>query len=54
MKQRCHNGFVCPKCGNNEYYFIKSRHNYQCKQCSYQLSVTSRTIFHKTRTPFRK
>ncbi len=51
---RWHNGFVCPKCGNHEYYFIKSRLNYQCKQCNYQSSVISRTIFHKTRIPFRK
>ena len=47
-------GFVCPKCGYNEYYFIKRRKLYQCKTCGHQASVTAGTVFHKTKTPLKK
>jgi transposase-like protein/predicted RNA-binding Zn-ribbon protein involved in translation (DUF1610 family) len=46
-------GFVCPKCGHKEYYFVATRHLYQCKQCRYQASLTAHTIMHRTRTPLR-
>jgi transposase-like protein len=48
------NGFICPKCGHNEYYNIKSRHLYQCKHCNHQASVTAGTIMEKTKTPLVK
>ena len=49
FKVRWSNGFKCPKCGHTEYYKIKSRHLFQCAKCQHQTSVTSGTIFHKTR-----
>ena len=49
FKVRWSNGFKCPKCGHTEYYEIKSRHLFQCTKCQHQASVTSGTIFHKTR-----
>ena len=47
-------GFICPRCGHREAYFTKTRKLYQCKNCGYQASVTSRTLFHRTRVPLRK
>jgi len=47
-------GFVCPKCGHNECFNIKSRNRYQCKSCNHQPSITSGTIFDRTRTPLVK
>lgn len=53
VKQRWPNGFVCPKCGHDKACFIDTRHLFECKKCGYQASVTTGTIFHKTRTPLR-
>jgi len=50
FKQRWPNGFICPQCGCDQYSFIKTRKLYQCSNCRSQCSVTSGTIFHKTRT----
>ena len=48
-------GFVCPKCGvKDEPYNIKSRHQYQCRHCNHQASVTAGTIMDITRTPLKK
>lgn len=44
-------GFECPQCGHSEYYEIKKRHLYQCRNCRHQTSVTANTIFHRTRIP---
>lgn len=54
LKQRWKDGFVCPKCQHKQGYFIRTRLLYQCKSCRHQVSITSGTIFHKTRTPLRK
>jgi transposase-like protein len=51
---RWSNGFVCPKCGHNEYFNIKSRHLFQCKRCNHQASVTAGTIMEKTQLPLVK
>jgi transposase-like protein len=48
------NGFVCPKCGHTEYFNIKSRHLFQCKNCNHQASVTAGTIMEKTQLPLVK
>ena len=48
-------GFVCPKCGvKDEPFNIKSRHQYQCRHCNHQASVTAGTIMDRTRTPLKK
>lgn len=54
IKQRWGNGYICPKCGYLEAYYIKTRITFQCKQCRHQVSLTSGTIFHKTKIPLRK
>jgi hypothetical protein len=46
-------GFLCPRCGHGESYWIESRRLDQCRGCRYQASVTAGTIFHRTRVPLR-
>jgi len=53
-KKRWPEGFVCPKCGHRECFNIKARNRYQCKSCNHQPSITSGTIFDRTRTPLVK
>jgi transposase-like protein len=38
-------GPVCPRCGSNEYGFLKSRQLWQCKGCRKQYSAKVGTIF---------
>ena len=40
-------GFLCPRCGHDDYYFIHKRELYQCKACKHQASLTAGTIFHR-------
>jgi transposase-like protein len=47
-------GFVCPRCGSVEYYYITTQKRYECKHCHRQTSVTAGTVFHKLRQPLRK
>lgn len=47
-------GFECPRCSCREYTLMESRVLYLCSACRYQASVTSGTIFHKSKTPLRK
>lgn len=54
FKTRWPNGFRCPRCGNERFYRLVTRHLYQCVQCRYQASVTAGTIFHRSRIPLRK
>jgi hypothetical protein len=54
MEQRWGNDFVCQKCGNNKFWYIAQRRLYECSKCNTQTSVTSGTIFHKTRVPLLK
>ncbi len=47
---------ACPKCGVVEpnYYRVKSRKCYECKDCGKQLSPLANTIFHKSDTGLKK
>ena len=51
VEKRWPNGFVCPKCGHTEYYPIKRKKLFQCKNCKHQTSITAGTIFHKLKQP---
>ena len=51
FQKRWPNGFICPRCGQTSYSFIRTRKLYQCMNCRYQVSITAGTIFHKTRKP---
>ncbi len=45
------NGYVCPKCGATEAYYLKTRRRYQCKCSKHQTSVTANTIMHRSHLP---
>ena len=46
--------YKCPECDHAEAYFHQPRRLFQCKGCGYQASLTTGTIFHRTRVPLRK
>jgi transposase-like protein len=52
-KLRWANGFVCPSCGSVAEAYRASRTRLMCRDCQRQSTVTSGTIFDKTRTPLR-
>jgi transposase-like protein len=54
FKMRWSHGFICPRCGYDQYYELSKRGLYQCKACKYQCSLTAGTVMHRTRTPLRK
>lgn len=47
-------GFICPRCGYGEAWFVRTRNILDCKSCRAKISLTAGTIFHKTRTPLVK
>jgi hypothetical protein len=54
-KTRWPRGFVCRECGGKEYWLILTQQRlYKCRNCRNRVSLTSGTIFHKTRTPLLK
>ena len=54
FKMKFYEGFKCPQCNHDEYYFCKRKKLYQCKACKHQTSVTAGTIMHRSRTPLIK
>lgn len=53
VQSRWPSGFICPRCGNRDYYWIPTRKLLQCKKCGYQASVTARTVMHRSKMPLR-
>lgn len=53
---RWQEGFLCSKCGERSAIRIATRRMplYECRACRAQVSLTSGTIMHKSRTPLRK
>lgn len=47
-------GFVCRECGHKSYCQLKCRKTLQCNRCKHQQSLTSGTVFDKTRLPLTK
>ena len=47
-------GFQCPRCNQGEYTLLENRNLLMCRACRYQASITSGTVFHKTKTPLLK
>jgi len=45
-------GFVCPKCGNDDYWSVNGK-LFTCKSCRHQASVLAGTIFQDTRKPLK-
>ena len=48
VRQRWPDGFVCPRCGHKEAWYLSKRQLFDCKICRFQTSVTAGTIFHGT------
>ena len=48
------NGFICPSCSATKGCFKPSRKLFECYSCKHQTSLTSGTLFHKTRIPLSK
>lgn len=51
FRYRWPGGFKCHKCGNPQYYELKTRQLFQCTHCRYQCSITSGTIFDSSKLP---
>jgi transposase-like protein len=49
FERRWPDGYKCPECGHSKYYYIKTRKLYECKDCSYQASVTAGTVMHRSK-----
>ena len=47
-------GVECPRCDSKSIARMEDRHQYQCRSCRYQFSVTAGTIFHDTHLPLWK
>ncbi|MBA4115400.1 MAG: IS1595 family transposase [Rubrobacter sp.] len=47
-------GVECPRCDSKGIACMEDRHQYQCRSCRYQFSVTAGTIFHDTHLPLWK
>jgi len=45
--------FTCSRCGATDSCWVATRGLWQCNQCRKQVSLTSGTMFHRTRTPLR-
>lgn len=52
VKVRWPKGFSCPGCGGSDAW-LTARNLMLCRRCGRQTSVTSGTIFHRTRKPLR-
>jgi hypothetical protein len=45
---------ICPCCGScSKHYFLKTRKQWRCKDCSHTFSVTSGTLFAHHKKPLR-
>jgi len=53
IESRWPDGFACPKCGHDKYYWMGVRKLLQCQNCKYQTSVTAGTVMHRSRMPLK-
>ena len=44
-------GFLCPQCGHRQAYILEQKLRWQCAACRHQVSLTSGTVLHNTKTP---
>jgi hypothetical protein len=49
--QKWENGFICRKCGNDNYCKGKTPHSRRCTRCKSEESATANTIFHRCHIP---
>jgi transposase-like protein len=53
FRWRWPDGFRCPRCSGASATRLARRKEQQCRQCRYQVSVTSGTALHRTKLPLR-
>ncbi len=51
IKLRWPEGVDCPRCRNKNVWWVNSRKQFTCSECSYQFSVTTGTIFNDSHLP---
>lgn len=51
FESRWPRGYVCPSCGHNDGYRLSDGRRVECCVCHSQRSITSGTIFQKSKTP---
>ena len=44
-------GFKCPRCAHIHGYALTGRRLWECAACGHQVSLTSGTVLHNTKTP---
>ena len=44
-------GYKCPRCDHPRSYALVGGRRWECAACGYQVSLTSRTVLHNTKTP---
>jgi len=47
-------GVACPRCDSSRICRLTARRRFNCRECHYQFSVTSGTLFHRSRVPLWK
>jgi transposase-like protein len=52
-KLRWPNGVECPRCKSPNILWIQSRKQFDCRECEYQFSATSGTIFNDSHLPLQ-
>lgn len=52
-KLRWPNGVECPRCKSKDILWIHSRKQFDCRECEYQFSATSGTIFNDSHLPLQ-
>lgn len=53
-EQKWKNGFICLKCGNDNYCKGKKPHSRRCTKCKTEESATAHTIFHRCKIPLNE
>ncbi len=51
IRSRWPDGFICPRCNQQDYYWKAQRKLLQCKKCGYQSSATAGTVMHRSKMP---
>ncbi|OPB84432.1 transposase [Elizabethkingia ursingii] len=48
---RMEKGIICKKCKSTEFYWKSDRNEFECKRCSYRISLKVDTVMHRSRLP---
>ncbi|MBO9702424.1 MAG: transposase [Sporocytophaga sp.] len=50
-KFRLKKGVVCKKCGSTHHYWLKSKQQFQCKDCKFRTTIRSGTVLEGSKLP---